>query len=288
MSEHTDPSLNRRTVRLALRKAREDRGMTQSDAGQTLEWSLSKIIRIEQGASSISVTDLRALLAVYGLTDPERAAELEEAARYSRNQSWWAPFNDVVSPGFNRYLGYESAAISIHGYHSSRLPEHVQTEDYAEALLDEGLNLNVDQRRIELHAARQKRVLGENGPRVAMVLDEAALRRQVGGPAVMVDQLKFLKELATREKADLRALPFMSGVYSSLDDSFVLLGFKDDDDALCLTDPEGTFAVRDGHKPLARYQTCFANLHSKTLSRTDTLTLIDDLTETFRVLLERQ
>ncbi|MFF4557923.1 helix-turn-helix domain-containing protein [Streptomyces sp. NPDC001422] len=282
MGAQKDPSLNRRMVRLALRKARETEGMTQVDAARDMEWSLSKIIRIENGTSGLSMTDLRALLMLYGVTDPGEVADLEEAARHSKSQSWWAPFNDVISQGFSRYLGYESAADSIQGYHPSRLPGHVQTEDYAGALLSAGSSPGSGQRRLELHMARQERVLDEDGPRVEMVLDEAALRRQVGGPELMIRQLEFLKELSVRGRADLRVLPFRSGALSSLDRSFVILGFRDEEDALCLTEPEGTFAVSDEQELLSHYQDCFADLRSRTLSEPDSLTLIDDLAEEFR------
>ncbi|MFF4551201.1 Scr1 family TA system antitoxin-like transcriptional regulator [Streptomyces sp. NPDC001435] len=97
---------------------------------------LSKLIRIEAGTFSLSVTDLRALLQEYGGTDPDVVADLEEAARAARGQSWWSGYNDVIGQPFAQYLGYESAASDIRGYHPSLIPGHLQTADYVNALFD--------------------------------------------------------------------------------------------------------------------------------------------------------
>src|SRR3954463_13662997 len=110
MPSTVDPSLNRRKLRMELRVAREKAGLTQRLAAQTLEWSLSKLIRIETGTVSVSVTDLRALLQLYGIDDQQAVAALEAAARGSKGPSWWAPYNDVLTTTYAQYLGFESAA----------------------------------------------------------------------------------------------------------------------------------------------------------------------------------
>ncbi|MGW2781679.1 helix-turn-helix domain-containing protein [Streptomyces populi] len=281
MPTAVDPSLNRRKLRLALKAARDKRGLTQREAADSLEWSLSKLIRIEAGTVSLSVTDLRAILHEYGVDDPDVVAELEEAARGSKGQSWWTEYNDVISQPFSQYLGYESAANDIRGYHPSLIPGHLQTADYINALFEVGQPVAKAQLRIDLRLARQDRVFQEGGPQVEMILDEAALRRQVGGATVMRRQLTFLKELITQGKAVLRALPFSAGAHDSLDSSFFLLGFHDDEDVLYVAGPGGVSTIRDDRELVARYQECFEDLRNKALSEEDTVALIDELIEQF-------
>lgn len=98
MTPPVDPSLNRRKLRLALRQARERVGLTQREAAERVEWSQSKLIRVETGTVSVSVSDLRALMTLYGLTDDTVVGELEEAARGSKGPSWWSSFHDVLTP----------------------------------------------------------------------------------------------------------------------------------------------------------------------------------------------
>ncbi|MGW0293334.1 helix-turn-helix domain-containing protein [Streptomyces tuirus] len=281
MPRSVDPSLNRRKLRLALKAARDKRGLTQRQAAEALEWSLSKLIRIEAGSVSLSVTDLRAMLHEYGVEDADLVAELEEAARGSKGQSWWSGYNDIISQPFAQYLGYESAANAIRGYHPSVLPGHVQIADYVAALFDAGQPDARAQRYIDLRMDRQERVLQDGGPEVEMIIDEAAVRRQVGGPATMRRQLAYLKELISENRATLRVLPFTAGAHDSLDSTFFLLGFQADEDVLYMAGPGGTLTNRDDRELVARYQECFEDLRTKALTEDETVALLDDLIEHF-------
>ncbi|MCZ9343542.1 helix-turn-helix domain-containing protein, partial [Streptomyces sp. TRM76130] len=98
MTPPVDPSLNRRKLRLALRSAREGAQLSQREAAARVEWSQSKLIRVETGTVSVSVSDLRALLALYGVTEPDTVNELVEAARGSKGPSWWSRHHDVITP----------------------------------------------------------------------------------------------------------------------------------------------------------------------------------------------
>ncbi|MDN3023035.1 helix-turn-helix transcriptional regulator [Streptomyces sp. S.PB5] len=277
-----DTRIARPKLRLALKAARDKRGPTQREAAEALEWSLSKLIRIEAGTVSLSVTDLRAMLQEYGVEDPAAVAELEEAARGSKGQSWWSEYNDIISQMFSQYLGYESAANSIRGYHPSLIPGHLQTVDYVTALFEASQPNPKAQRIIDLRIARQERILQEDGPRVEMILDEAALRRQVGGPATMRRRLSFLKGLITEHRAVLRVLPFTAGAHDSLDSSFFLLGFQEDEDVLYVAGPGGTLTNRDDRELVARYQECFEDLRNKALTEDETVALIDELIDVHR------
>ncbi|MFC8708616.1 MULTISPECIES: helix-turn-helix domain-containing protein [unclassified Streptomyces] len=261
MPRDIDPSLNRRRLRIELRKARENAGLTQRDATKALEWSLSKLIRIEAGTVSLGVTDLRALLQLYEVTDAGLVAELEDAARGSKGQSWWAQYSDVVSPQYALYLGYEGSADTIRMYNPTILPGLVQTEDYATALLSALGPESLLRQQVDLRLSRQERFFdGSDGPRIDIVLDEAAVRRQVGGPAVMRRQIDHLLSLTEHPRTNLRVLPFSAGAHFSVATPFILLSFRDDDDLLYVEGPGGGLSSRDDLALMARYQECFEEI----------------------------
>ncbi|MFC8129295.1 helix-turn-helix domain-containing protein [Streptomyces sp. NPDC057302] len=275
MSRDVDPSLNRRRLRIALRKAREATKQSQGQAAHALDWSLSKIMRIEQGTVSLSVTDLRALLQQYAVTDPELTEELEEAARGSKGPSWWARYNDVIGQQFSQYLGYESAAASFRTYNPVIVPGLLQTDEYATALLAPRLDEDRAGKIVELRTLRQERALeGENPPWTFFIVDEAALHRQVGGPRVQRAQLQRLIDVSTRPKVSLQVLPFTAGAHYSTLSSFILLGFFDDEDLLYL-EAQGNQSIRDDHELIVRHQECFEALRETAYAGEQAIDLIN-------------
>src|SRR5262245_15720282 len=124
----------RRQLSYRLRAAREAAGFTQNDVAQAMEWSLSKVIRIETGAVGISVADLRWLVDKYGLAEGE-AAELTQMVRASRQPAWWQQYRGVLSQSFQVYLGYEMSASIIRNFEATLIPGLLQTEEYAAAVL---------------------------------------------------------------------------------------------------------------------------------------------------------
>ncbi|CAL9402632.1 hypothetical protein SUDANB145_01497 [Streptomyces sp. enrichment culture] len=277
MTPPVDPSLNRRKLRLALRKARESAGLSQREAAARVEWSQSKLIRVETGTVSVSVSDLRALLALYDVTEPDTVDELVEAARGSKGPSWWSHYHDVVSPQFAQYLGYEGAAHAVDTYHPIVIPGHLHTRAYAEALLAErGLTAERIGRVVDLRMERQERMLDGTGrPAATFVLDEAAVRRQIGGPAVFGEQLGQVLDFAGRDGVTVRVLPFEAGAHYSTLGSFVLLRFPDDDDLVYLEHAAGSMTGGEDLQLLARYQECFQTIMERALDETTSLDLIE-------------
>jgi len=277
MPTASDPSLNRRRLRLALKAARDKTGLTQREAADRLDWSLSKVIRIEAGTVSLSVTDLQAMLRLYEIEDDAVVQELEQAARGSKGQSWWSEYSDIVTPTFAQYLGYESAADSIRGYHPSLFLGLLQTADYIDALFAASPGATEVQRLTDLRTARQERVFADGGPAVAMIVDEAAVRRLIGGASTMRNQLAHVKRLAETGKITLQILPFTAGAHDSLEDSFVLFGYHDDEDVLYLAGPGGVLTNRDDRAKVARYQECFEDLADKAMSKEESIALLDEV-----------
>ncbi|WP_229858410.1 helix-turn-helix domain-containing protein, partial [Streptomyces anandii] len=256
--------------------ARERAGLSQREAAERVEWSQSKLIRVETGTVSVSVSDLRALLSLYAVTDPGQVHELEEAARGSKGPSWWSKYHDVVTPQFAQYLGYESAATSLSTYHPIVVPGHLQTPGYAHALLaPRGLSAERADRVVDLRMERQSRMFDGSGrPAATFVLDEAAVRRQIGGPEVLGEQLGQLLEFGARDGVSIRVLPFGAGAHYSTLGSFVLLGFPDDDDLLYLEHAAGSMTGGEDLELLARYQECFQTITELALGEAESLDLI--------------
>ncbi|GGO49825.1 MULTISPECIES: helix-turn-helix domain-containing protein [Streptomyces] len=283
MPSEVDPSLNRRKLRIALRKAREEAGQTQGGAAGDLEWSLSKLNRIEKGTVSVSVTDLRALLRQYGVDDEERVTELVSAARGSKGQSWWVQWSDIANPRFTEYLPFEAAADSLRTYHPIIMPGLLHTEEYADALsTPEVSDPGTRRRLVEFRTARQERVFDESGiGDLHFVVDESALRRQIGGPSVMRAQLQRLIEVAEHPRATLQVLPYSAGALLSTQNAFVLLGFKDDDDLIYLESAQSVVATRDDYEMVANFQDCFEQLRQIAYSDSRAIDLINEVKEGF-------
>ncbi|MEW1776676.1 helix-turn-helix transcriptional regulator [Streptomyces sp. NPDC086777] len=279
MAHQIDPSLNRRRLRLALRHARERAGLSQREAAEQVEWSQSKLIRVETGTVGVSVSDLRALLALYGVADADEVQELEQAARGSKGPSWWSGYHEVLSPQFAQYLGYEGAAATLHTYHPIVVPGHLQTREYAEALLaPRDLKEDTFHKVVSLRMERQQRMFDGSGrPACVFVLDEASVRRKIGGPEVLAGQLGHLLELSGLDEVSIRVLPFEAGAHYSTLGSFVLLGFPDDDDLLYLEHAAGSMTGGEDLELLARYQECFRTITDMALGEAESAELISSI-----------
>lgn len=255
MPRSIDPAIHRRRLRAALRTAREGAGFTQRDVALEMDWSLSKLIRIETGVVSISTNDLRALLGHYGVTDQERVRQLLETARAARRRSEWSAYSGTVSPEFIAYLAYESSAAVIRGFQPLLVPGLVQTPDYARAVIGATTAMPDEekiQEMLELRLARQEMLVGDDRPKVFFILDEAVIRRVVGGPAVMRQQLQYLLDLAESDDITILVVPFGAGVYTLLRWPSVLLEFGDlaDPNVLFVERPEGDTLIREGEEQL--------------------------------------
>ncbi|MGW0907392.1 helix-turn-helix domain-containing protein [Streptomyces sp. NPDC002853] len=256
---------------------------TQIQAAEQLDWSLSKLNRIEKGSFGVSVTDLRALLQQYGVDDPDQMASLEEAARGSKGRSWWSPYSDAVSPGFAEYLSYEGAATSLSAYHPVVIPGLLQTDDYAEALQAPDASAARGRMLVELLMERQGRVFDDGGiGQIQFVIDEAALRRRIGGTEVMRQQLDHLKDMAGHPRVGLRVLPFSAGAHYATQTPFILLGFEGDDDLVYSESfSGGPIAANDSIEVLSRFRECAAQLQEMAYDGDRTAELIDEMAGDF-------
>jgi transcriptional regulator with XRE-family HTH domain len=259
------PEIMRRRLRSALRQAREAAELTQRAAAEAMEWSVSKIIRIEQGTVAITPIDLRALLETYGVKDEKRVLELTDLARGSKRQPW-SEYKDVYSQAALDLFGNEGAAKTIYSYEPTFVPGLLQTQEYAQALLA-GLGYsdeNID-RMVNARVERQELLDADIRPEFQLILGEAAVSRAVGGRRVMSRQLDRIKELGERPGITIQILPFSAGAHPKMGGgAFVILEFEDEslDDLLYEESATTESTTRDDPQLIAQYREVFAQLEA--------------------------
>jgi transcriptional regulator with XRE-family HTH domain len=276
VSDHS-PTVRRRRLALELRRLRETARLTCEDVAEHLECSTSKISRVETGRVSVSPRDVRDMLDLYGVPDEQRDS-LVQLARDSRQKGWWHAYSDAMQPQFATYVGLESAASEIRIYEVSLIPGLLQTEDYARAVIRAGMMNSAHEdieRRVALHMARQPALTRDDPPKAWAVVDEAALRRCVGGPGVMRPQLDHLLSQAAMPSVEIQVIPFAAGAHPGMGRPFVILVFSDvvDTDVVYLEDLASALYVEDAAE-VARYNVFFNHLRATALSFDDSQALI--------------
>src|ERR671910_839305 len=229
-SEWAGPTVRRMLVGAKLRRLRTDIGLSREEAAQAIRASAWKIHRLENGQVGFKQRDLVDLLERYGVTDPDEIDELLTLAREANVPGWWQHYGDVLPQWFRTYVDLESAATLIRTYEGMFVPGLLQTDDYMRAVIH-GAHLEEPPeevgRKVRLRMARQILLTREHPPRLWAVVDEAALRRPVGGPAVMKGQLQRLLEATELPNVTLQILPFDAGAHAAMVGSFSVLRFPD-------------------------------------------------------------
>jgi hypothetical protein len=217
----------RRQLGAELRRLRDRAMRTVADVAGELDWSESKLSRIETANSGIRRPDLERLLGVYGVADAERSRLLALAGQ-ARQRSWWEAYGDALPDAYETYIGFEAEATSIFTYEAQVVPGLLQTDEYASAIMRAFLahdRPDVIGQRVAVRMARQAVLTRDPPPTLWAILDEAVLRRQIGGPDVMRRQLQRLVEMSERQVVTLQVLPFNTGAHRALDGSFIMLEF---------------------------------------------------------------
>ncbi|MCW2941964.1 MAG: helix-turn-helix domain protein [Actinomycetia bacterium] len=215
-----------------LRRLREQRGVSRQDAGYVIRASESKISRLELGRVSFKERDVADLLSLYGVADEAEREALLGLAREANAPGWWHRYADVLPGWFQTYVGLEEAAGLIRTYELQFVPGLIQSEEYARAVYRLG---NADasedeiEQRVSLRMQRQQRLTGPNPPRVWAVLDEAALRRPIGGTEVMRGQLAYLIEVSKLPNVTVQVMPFKFGGHAAEGGAFTILRFPEPD-----------------------------------------------------------
>ncbi|MFC4588689.1 helix-turn-helix domain-containing protein [Sphaerisporangium corydalis] len=213
-----------------LRRLRTAKGITREAAGEAIRASHAKISRLELGRVGFKVRDVADLLTLYGVGETDERATFLLLVEQANAPGWWHKYSDLLPTWFELYVGLEEAASVIRTYEIQFVPGLVQTEDYARSVImlgHSGASAEEIERRISLRMTRQKRIVSSDGPRLWALLDEAALRRALGGPKVMRAQVERLIELGDCPNISLQVVPFGHGGHAAAGGPFTILRFDE-------------------------------------------------------------
>jgi transcriptional regulator with XRE-family HTH domain len=218
------PTVRQRELGLRLRELRTGKGMTVEMVAKELLCSPTKISRAETGVRRATLRDVRDLCRIYGV-DPVTSDELMALARDAYQPGWWTKYDDLrIAP----LIGLEQSASAITNFGMYFFPALLQTEDYAAAII-KGIAPKIEEKvlnqRVKARMERQERLHEAKPPKYRVLLDEAVLRRHIGGPAVMRDQLNHVLALMREEKATVQVIPYTVGAYGANESNFTYLEF---------------------------------------------------------------
>ncbi|QKG18843.1 XRE family transcriptional regulator [Actinomadura verrucosospora] len=263
------PVVQRAILTSELQRLRQANGSTQEQVAGALDWSTSKLIRIEGGTVGVSTTDLHALLRFYGIQDGDpQIARLTEIARDARQRGWWTLYKNEVRPDYLKYIGYEAGASIIRSFQPLLVPGLLQTEEYANAVTIEFVSSQSQcDVVVEVRMRRQEEVFGRGDPpQVSMVMDEAVLRRRVGGqvdPGIMPRQLRHILDMIDKPHVSVEVIPFSKGAHFGMRGEFTVLEFGDPrvDDVLYL-EPTGVtdLTIVEWDPRITDYRAAYENL----------------------------
>src|SRR5215471_12990838 len=277
------PTARGRRLRHELRRLREEADLTHSEVARRLEWSPSKVSRIETGQSRVQTGDVRDLLEVYGITDETTCEALVQLAREARRRGWWTRYSDVLGSG--TYVGLEAEAAALHTYESMFIPGLLQTEDYARAVIRAGQarpDPETLERRVMARMARQEILTRPDPPEIWAVLDDPVVSRPVGGANVMREQLQHLIDMSTRPNTPLtlQVLPLSVGAHPGMNGPFVILQFTSPTDPPMVYLETATDGLYLEETPdIERYTLRFNHLVARALGPDESRNMISDLAE---------
>lgn len=273
-----NPTLRGRRLAVELLRHREASGLSREEVARRLEWSASTVFRIETGRSRPQPGNVRALLDLYGVTGSGRDG-LIQLAREARQPGWWHSFRDVLPNPYEVYIGLEEGASSIRNFEPVAIPGLLQTADYARAMIRSGpreLDRDEVERLVEVRVARQEVLARDDRPRLWAVVDEAAVRRAVGGGDAMRGQLRHLIDSAEHGKTTVQVVPFTAGAHAGTTGPFVILDFPEPTDpAVVYVETLAGDIYLEEHDDVSRYTLAFDRLLAAALHPDDSVHLIE-------------
>ncbi|MFJ3334290.1 helix-turn-helix domain-containing protein [Streptomyces sp. NPDC086766] len=275
------PAVRRRKLGAELRALRTGAGLTSGEAARMVGWHQSKVSRIETGASGVKPADVRLLLDAYAVADAQ-LRELLMALAGSEDRGgrhhWWHAYRGVLPSTYRDFISLESQASGMRTLETSVVPGLLQTPEYARAVTRaavEGLDDERLDALVEVRLARQDVLRARPPLELAAVLDEAVLRREVGGPEVMARQLNRLVEAARLPQVRLQVLPFGAGAHIGITGPFVIFSFLSTSDLdVVVLDHLTSSLYLERKEDLEAYTEAFNTLRIHALSPEDSLDFI--------------
>jgi Domain of unknown function (DUF5753)/Helix-turn-helix domain len=271
----------RRKVAASLRHLRGAAGRTEDEAAAHLDCSLPRFQRIEAGIAAVRLTEVRCMLDLYDTSGEQREEILGEARR-ARDRCWWYPYADLIDETFETQLILEDDAAMLRTYQPNLVPGLLQTERYAWELIEtqSDLPLETVRRLASLRTLRQQVLNRKDAPRLDVILDEAVLRRPVGGPGVMREQYGHLAEVAASPGVTIQVLPFEAGPHHALGAGFHIFEFTGGEPGVVELEllDRVTFAVETVE--VDRYIEVFDQVRRQALDPGQSTALLSDLATT--------
>ena len=277
------PTVPRMILGNQLHRFREAAGISPDRAGYEIRASRSKISRMENGRVGFKERDVADLLDLYGITDEETRAGLMTLARQANAPGWWSKYGgDIMTDWFEEYLGLEAAASVIRVFELQFVHGLFQTEAYARAVTllgNTSAPAEETDRRVGLRLKRQDLLTGPRPLQVWAVIDEGALRRPVGGRAVMRGQLNRLIEVAQLRQVTIQVVPFSKGGHAAAGGSFTVLRFSANDVPDVVYIEQLTSAIYlDKREDVDHYMEVISNLSTAALTPAKTTRFLNEIT----------
>ncbi|ROQ66032.1 helix-turn-helix protein [Streptomyces sp. 840.1] len=272
-----------------LRRFREDAGLSTAAAAEVLDCTKGKISRIENGHVPVRTPDLSALIHAYAVSDPEardRLASLARTANRRRREGWWHQYGSVLGDTYRDYIEMETICDGVRTFQVQLVPGLLQTPEYGRAVTVASRAWQtaeeIDQF-VQVRLARQKRLAGDDSLEFWAVLAEGVLHQQVGGQAVMRDQLEHLANLAEQPNITVQVLPFSRGAHAGMFGPYLLLSFPRVSalDLVLTETPTGNIWM-ERESDVARYRDLFDDARTSALPPTESLSVIRRIAKEYR------
>jgi transcriptional regulator with XRE-family HTH domain len=275
------PTVRRRRVGAALRRMRLAANVKMEEAAERIDGDKPKVSRIENGRMSVRRLEIEALLELYGVTDPQTIAALVALSRESKKKGWWQQYGEELDPDFQERLDLEDDAVRIHTYQPLLVPGLLQTRDYAKALMGRvAKSAAPDEldKWVDMRMARQQIFDRPAPPQFLCILDEALLRREIGGAGVLAAQLDRLIEVNSPPELTVQVVPFEQGWHAGLDGGFTTYSYPDplDLDVVSVDYLDGALYLEEDAS-VERYRRAFDQLRASALSSHQSMELISRL-----------
>lgn len=287
MPVRPSPTVRRRRLRYELKRLRDERGLKIEQVQELSGGDLKAptLSRWETGERGIRPTDLRFLLDIYDVHGEQREVLLT-LARQAKERGWWQPYISAIREGFQVYVGLETEAAKIHEYVAELVPGLLQTADYYRSFLQTApaaASHDALERKITVRLARQVRVTADDPAEYWAVLNEAVIRRVVGGAKVMREQLHHIAEIVELPHVNVQVLPFSAGAHPAMEGAFSILGFPEpsDPDVVYLENQAGSLYL-EAEPEIDRYTRMFSHLMAMALAPDESARLILRVAEELR------
>ncbi|MFD9445580.1 helix-turn-helix domain-containing protein [Streptomyces sp. NPDC060006] len=282
MAANSNPTVRKRRLGAELRRLRQASGLTSKEAAGRLIVSQPKISHLENGRRAISPRDVRDLCKIYGVTDQQVIDSLMGMARESAQQGWWSIYGDIPQ---SVYVGLETEAATVHAYEPMMIPDLLQTPAYAHAVMGESsplLTAGQAATRLKVRLRRQHRIYDVARPlRLWAILDESVLRRVVGGPDIMCEQLEYLNALGVEPHITVQVLPYTAGAHPGLAGQFCILRFADSTEPVVHLERLTSDLHLEKPSDVMHYSVTYDRLQARALDPDSSRDFITDVTKKY-------